>query len=142
MTDFCLKNYELMGEKPLKMWSHTFTKKCLNYANFLKQPLELGMFVPCVDGLLIERPEYYGFWLMDDTKDISKYHNHLECNQYQKAKERVLFEGFEYEKIYGRVRRLNSTEYCYLETDMTVESLIDDFTDITLTPNALKKIGL
>ena len=38
--------------------------ECFNrmfkYANFLKRPLELGMFIPCdKDGNVLEKPQYY-----------------------------------------------------------------------------------
>lgn len=54
------------------------------YANFLQQPLTLGMFVPCdLDGNVIEL-EYH----------IDQYNQGFK-DKYQQAKERVLFEGFE-----------------------------------------------
>ena len=64
------------------------------YAHFLKQPLKLGMFIPCdEEGNVLEDPEntmkqgdghvYYSA----DDEDFKKY---------EQAKERVLFEGFEY----------------------------------------------
>lgn len=68
------------------------------YANFLKQKPELWMLVPCDDeGNVLEMP----------IKDFSEseadpeliYQNELK--EYQKAKERVLFKGFEYSNEYG-----------------------------------------
>lgn len=55
-----------------------------NYANFLSQPLEIWMFVPCdEDGNVLEDPG-----LMPS----------YELNKYREAKDRVLFEGFTIEK--------------------------------------------
>lgn len=55
--------------------------RCLvRYANFLKQHLKLEMFVPCSDNGNI----------LDDPGLIPSY----ELEQYRKAKEKVLFEGF------------------------------------------------
>ncbi len=62
-SDFCLIKLDAITE----------------YANFLKQPLELGMFVPCdLDGNVLIKHNSY-------DSDI---------NDYSKAKERVIFEGF------------------------------------------------
>jgi hypothetical protein len=66
-----------------------------NYANFLKQPLELWMFIPCklVDGV----------WVVLEDPNVNNYHynsvySQMYCDdkkEYQQAKERCLFEGFE-----------------------------------------------
>src|SRR5690349_9775881 len=59
------------------------------FDELLKQPLELWQFVPCklVDGVwvVLEEPCLYCF----DACDIDK------CLEYQEAKERYLFDGFE-----------------------------------------------
>ena len=64
-----------------------FTGDIFNYARLLKQPLTLGMFVPCnEDGNVLSEPsEKYDF----DTTDFD-----FLCEQYRQAKERVVFEGF------------------------------------------------
>lgn len=56
--------------------------KIRSYANFLKQPLELWMFVPCklVDGVWV---------VLEEKKPFQD--NYFE---FQQAKERCLFEGF------------------------------------------------
>jgi len=82
MTDFVL---ELETNEH---WAQDYTK-CVKYANFLKQPLTLGMFVPCdEDGNFLEEPK---------EKNYSKENNLFAYDlfEYQQAKERVLFEGFE-----------------------------------------------
>lgn len=59
-----------------------------NYANFLKQPLAIGMFVPCdLDGNVLTEPSVLS------PEHISKTNQKLEA--YQQAKERCLFEGFQ-----------------------------------------------
>ena len=64
-----------------------FTGDIFNYARLLKQPLTLGMFVPCnEDGNVLSEPsEKYDF----DTTDFD-----FLCEQYQQALDRVVFEGF------------------------------------------------
>ena len=98
--------------------------RMINYANFLSQPLTIGMFVPCLDGVVLEEPICYG------VGDEQYFGSRMD--EYQQAKERVLF------------------DLPNLETDMdvlknlimgnTIELLVDEST--TLTETALKQIGL
>ena len=82
MTDFIIDSHE-------KCISNS--SKSYDYALFLKQFLEIWMFVPCDDdGNVLEEPNpFYDF----DTQDY-----YYLCQEYQKAKEKVLFEGFEVKK--------------------------------------------
>jgi len=68
------------------------------YAKFITQPLELCMFVPCdEDGNVLEEPKdfenllfHIEIKLFDGTKEVVE-----EVLQYQQAKAKILFEGFE-----------------------------------------------
>lgn len=114
MTDFLLEQSEnyLKGFIALNEY-HSIT---LNYANFLKQPLTLGMFVPCdEDGNLLVS--------FDD--------------RYEESKERVLFEGFEIPKEGIALDRFKQ----WLELKCNVESLVG-INNLELTPSAVKQIGL
>jgi hypothetical protein len=109
MTDFVLEK-QIARIKPI-------LKLCYieSYANFLKQPLEKWMFVPCdEDGNVLE-----------DCGLIPCY----ELDQYRKAKERCLFES--------------ENKYCF-ETILLCKKNIEDITNFNfqLTPTALKQIGL
>lgn len=92
MVDFVLEESDKIYNKED---ANIFASKVNTYASFLKQPLKLGMFVPCdEDGNVLEEPkkENYltesGLYQTDcHTKAIKRY---------QKAKEKVLFNGFEY----------------------------------------------
>lgn len=65
--------------------------KVVGYANFLKQPLQLGFFIPCdKDGKPLSEP-----YLIEGNE---QYYG-AEMDEYQQACDRVLFEGFEY-KMY------------------------------------------
>lgn len=95
MTDFVLEQNEIRLEKINKgeiddsiiagiEADNFFAFIVSNYAKFLKQPLELWMFVPCDEnGNVLEKPNAGMFG-----------YDHVYSN-YDKAKERVLFEGFE-----------------------------------------------
>ena len=66
-----------------------------NYATFLNQHLNLGMFVPAieVDGKweVLEKPKESKYCL----GDIHSGYFRRDLEQYQQAKDKVLFEGFE-----------------------------------------------
>ena len=63
-----MKNLISMTDFVISQWSMDLTKKqrerIANYANFLKQKLEIWQVVPCklVDGVwvVLEEPKYYG----------------------------------------------------------------------------------
>lgn len=111
MTDFVLEqNTEFAKDKPIHEtdWNlefEKFSKLMISYANFLKQPLQLGMFVPCDEnGNVLEEPDPTNW--QNFTPD-GRYRN----VPYQKAKEKVLFEGF---------------EYCFDETNSIIELEFND----------------
>ena len=117
MTDFVLEQKKVL----ITYKNHdkgALFERCENYANFLKKPLELWMFVPCsVDGDVI--PEPYN----DEQHVIIQ---HLE---YAEAKEKILFvwqDGFDYKGI------------CEMFIDL--EDIIDF--DFELTQTAIKQLGL
>ena len=64
-----------------------------NYANFLKRPLELGMFIPCdKDGNVLSEPKRWADYL-EYPDSFDGNNEWAELYEYQGAKERVLFEG-------------------------------------------------
>ena len=80
------------------------------YSKFLKQTPQLWMFVPCklVDGVwvVLEEPKLSkDFW---DKGEVSK-----EWEQYQQAKERCYFEGFEVKE-----RNCNEAKFKYIENGL------------------------
>lgn len=136
---------------------------CSNYAEFLKQPLTLGIFVPCDEyGNVLEEPlkedyevESDGFSIVYDAETYE-----YDVTRYSDAKERVLFDGFELIKnntlenswcrIYFIKFKNGNTSFeltDYSEEGLpkynvkTIEDLIVVF-NLTLTPSALKQIGL
>lgn len=87
MVDFTLsflKDYETDDSRVLN--------QILRYAEFLKQPLTLGMFVPCdEEGNVLEKPNYKQYDFSNDEEKL--YKNDLAY--FESAKEKVFFEGFE-----------------------------------------------
>ena len=142
MTDFVLRiNYI---EKEIDQFFDSWRMKQLriieNYAKFLKQPLKLEMFVPLDDeGDFVEKPS-------KETYELSKIYNHTASRwlieDYEKAKEKVLFEGFEFVsrtdetwlfKINGNFPRIVGKK-------LTIESLRIFKDKIKLSQTALNSI--
>jgi hypothetical protein len=92
MTDYVL---EQPFSKDLKLNGlRCFYKKIENYANFLKQPLKLGMFVPTDEnGNVWEEPKQEHYTDCNEEQNAKDWIYNLE--KFNKAKENVLFEGFE-----------------------------------------------
>src|SRR5690606_38499315 len=66
-------------------------KSITNYAKFLKQPLTLGMFIPCdEDGKPLDKPVAPKYF--DPTEPVPE-EVEQEFYDYDKAKQRVLFDG-------------------------------------------------
>lgn len=132
MTDFVLQEQK-GGQQVNSITSqlHYELKRIKKYANFLKQPLKLEMFVPCDDN---------GNFL-EDIIGNGMIHNYSEkVKQYEQAKDKVLFNGF---NIYANGDLHNA--FVTFESNrleiMNVENLITDFQySFYLTPNAIERI--
>ena len=100
--------------------------KIRSYANFLKQPLELWMFVPCklVDGVWV---------VLEEKKPFQD--NYFE---FQEAKKRCLFEGFEVRKgnwlLNGNIDI--DEEFCQ---GLSIESLVKYNLELTPTAKLLEE---
>lgn len=117
-----------------------------NYTKFLKQPLELWMFVPVDENNVPMEFIEYEAWTGSD-EEYNEY-----THKYFEAKERVLFEGFYYQSNYSEKTQ---TKYEYVRNKFphvfsfgqinknTIESLLTGFREefiITLTATAIKQI--
>jgi len=132
MTDFIL-NQEL----PTYLQKEEFEEayyKLHNYANFIKQTLKLWMFVPCdKEGNVLEEPKFV-------SPDGVKWGDY--AKEYQKAKERCLFEGFT-SCITNRVQSV-SHEKCTVHFELIDGENIESISNrkIQLTQTAIKQLGL
>lgn len=133
-------------------WAKEFElrfKSVVNYANFLRQPLTLGMFIACdKEGNVLEKPKKYDLWLKGYFvhTQLDKYY------QYRKAKERVLFEGFTISENDGSDGRFwtvskgdvsfqwdSAENEFFMMSGFTIESLVKY--NLTLTQTALTLIN-
>jgi len=107
-----------------------FYKKTTSYTDFLKQPLTLGMFVPCDENGNILNPKKFtidGHPIFDGGV------------LYQEAQERVLFKGF-----YKEFNAVMSPAGGYLDTGRLKHKTIEDIigANLELTESAIKQLGL
>lgn len=150
MTTFVIEYYSNEGYADLQILS-----LMKNYANFLKQPLSLGMFVPVAENrTVLKEPKNYISWKSLEHNDgksttIAGFEEYAE---YQKAEKQCMFEGFKVDyNGYSKVRIVASydpsIELSFNKNDLLpsgfddVESLTV-FDDIYLTSNALQLIGI
>jgi len=152
MVDFVLEYYSSEEHDELQILD-----LMNNYAFFLKQPLTVGMFVPADEqGNVLEEPEMYNDWV-NHKVDASKYTKEcFDCASYKEAKERVMFEGWSFYVEDERLRltdekstlefypRGYNRETIELYDGVFVYSCIEDALSLslTLTPTAIKKLGL
>jgi hypothetical protein len=122
----------------------------INYANFLKQPLTLGMFVPCDEnGNVLEEPKEEDYFDSGFNLEFNQKHfKDVILPEYQQAKERVLFEGVSI-KEFGRVIITNSKGIENTIANANIKKCIPNWTietlinwEITLTESAIKQLGL
>ena len=115
-----------------------------NYANFLKQPLKLEMFVPVSN----ENGGILSLEGLIDSDGIVL--DAIEYQEYQQAKEKVLFEGFELKNnnfisnsLYLSKDFKGATIICNNDDGRIVyfvEDLIE-FEEIKLTPTGIKQLN-
>lgn len=134
MTDFVLQESK-GGQQVNSITSQLYhdLRRIKKYANFLKQPLKLEMFVPVdEDGNVLEEKfvENYqtDFGLYSDFEKYNK--------EYYKAKEKVLFlrfDGSDFDSSLAKV---------YLDSYFNIEQLSNEVKEQVLTENAIKQLGL
>lgn len=144
MTDFVLEQEKLYPCSDLKDYNEINEKvlnAIINYAQFLKQPLKLEMFVPCdEDGNFLEEPIFHE---PNNENEIGNYEKLIE--EYYEAKDKVLFDNYLVIKKsnYSVVIDSHGRDvWLSWNQSKTIESLINEVTEVSLTPNAIKKIGL
>ena len=153
MTDFVLNQKQSVSfnEKTFINESLISLEKIRNYANFLKQPLKLEMFVPFDDeGIVLEEPKKTNYqvdvntkcsgwkYLYDSNDKLIGYYDDRKWKEdfekHKQAKEKVLFENIPISQAKWLVNSFS-----------TIESLSDvsnTITPIYLNNNAIKQIGL
>ena len=135
MTDFVLEQEDF-----LDITNKQKLECIIKYANFLKQPLELWMFVPVDEnGNVLECPHNYGLLNLYPTGDKLMDLSFKDSLEFQQAKERCLFEGFDL--LVGQTINTKNPEIFGKEMkDLIIEDLVKY--NLQLTPTAIKQLGL
>jgi len=142
MVDFVLKQWEQLDNVPKQPETVDCILRMVRYAQFLKKPLTLGMFVPCdLEGNVLEEPtpkmwEHYNSYLMNLVDFTADNYIVSQVEKWKQAKERVLFKDVADECF--DVNNLQRSFEIFTSIHPRVESFVN--MDITLTPNALKNI--
>lgn len=143
MTEFVL-SYKYTNETPVYNQQSDKLRTIERYAEFLNQPLKLGMFIPCdLDDNVLEEPD----------GSLSGVSAHLYVEEHREAQERVLFEGFELIEISTNLKIvINQEKDCQVFANQyqNVYYKCNEFDKIedlykynlTLTQTALKQIGI
>ncbi|WP_407483418.1 hypothetical protein [Elizabethkingia anophelis] len=151
MTTFVLEVAKQRRDNEQPGWDYTPSdfNTVLKYAEFLKQPLALWMFVHCD-----EEGKPYDMLEVEKWKEHSSYSNHHkeELEFFEQAKSRVLFEGFEIEQSKSRIgfylAEYNCIDYSIIKNNFsspskyltTIEDLII-YSGLTLTETAKQIYG-
>ncbi|WP_185246614.1 hypothetical protein [Chryseobacterium bernardetii] len=143
LSDFVLEQLEIQQS------TSEFKEVVKNYTHFLKQPLALGMFVPCYqDGSVLKEPKAEDYFntkiptnelTKEDADGLNRHYADLVI--FENAKEKVLFKGFEL--IEDNLKK-DGLGFCSLESFplIDMEDMIRWDEDIELTPSALDAIGI
>lgn len=152
MTSFVIDYYSHEGYADLQT-----LQLMKNYANFLKQPLSLWMFIPMgSEGELLKEPEQYEFWKNANSKikkdlNISEAGKIIQYKAYEKARKKLLFEGFKVAYNGYSVVRIVASYDDSIELSFKKDNsatLPDDVESLTkydkiyLSPLSLKSIGI
>lgn len=149
MTDYVLQEQK-GGQQVNSITSqlHYELRSIKKYAKFLKQPLKLEMFFPCNEyGSILNEPLKNEFFENNFSNEFCNSSYELALEKYKKAKENVLFNGFELNfeitEIVGIINNdyqiwfyKNGTITINSKEIKTIEYLVKY--NLTLTPNAIK----
>ena len=113
MSDFVLQQLEV------KQSPSEFKESVKKYAEFLKQPVKLSMFVPCDEN---EKPlKIPHLAMFVDTGEALTSLNKAE-SEYNKALSKVIFKGFKLDKLYKNELYLSNNEIIvFLNSDFTLK---------------------
>lgn len=132
MTSYVLEQLKWIKDNNKVEKEHDFTdhialERLENYVNFLRTPLELGLFIACdEDGNVLDKPYTYAEQVLGMVEDRRRAEIGYEF-KYQQAKEKCIFEGIS-----------NNDAKIYVSSNWKIENLIGK----TLTENKSKELGL
>ena len=165
MTAFVLnqKQSESFNEKTFINEALISLEKIRNYANFLRQHLNIGMFVTCDEnGNVLQEPKNTNYqvdvnakcsgwkYLYDSNDKLIGYYDDRKWKEdfvkYKQSKEKVLFEGIEFRKNGGvNFLTINEDTFAFHDFNIKFKYLTIEFLvqyNLELTESAIKQIEL
>jgi hypothetical protein len=95
MTDFVLECSQNAPLEDYNKVNETFVNRVTSYADFLKTPLNLGMFAPCdSNGVFCPKPNLENYHIDEE----GSYLFNLAFTKWKQGSEKVIFKGFEITK--------------------------------------------
>ncbi len=133
---FNLKVYSMSDElKVVYDEKYCFNLLC-SYIDIVHKTLELGQFVPCVDGVPISKPKKYSHYLQYGSSSLVSEADLVKCKQYQEAERLVLFKGgFHLVMEEDYLWKDNTKMYNSFSGASKIKDLLTHFTDIEITKN-------
>lgn len=150
MTDFVLEQSEILHKEQknrnFNLGMLDFATNSIKYARFLKQPLELWMFVPCK----LVGNEFANWQPMQEPESLKGYYEtnsegmkqeSILRQEYQQAKERCLFKIYSFEEECDDFWYFAINELTLIGIDKvgTIEDLVKY--NLQLTQAAQKQLG-
>lgn len=134
MTDFVIQNENMVKTTEIEMSKDLYN--LAQYAHFLKQPLKLGMFVPCdEDDNVLEEPVYSEPTSENEIGNLDEL-----IYQFNLAKDRVLFDGFTVENGIIFLSNKQILIQKSLLEKMKIEDIIS--ANLILTQSSIKQLEL
>jgi hypothetical protein len=100
MTDYISQKRDIMDREMSNQDRLTILESILHYSNFLKTPLNLGMFIPCDEKFnILKKPNHYRRYVSNDylTESPKMSEKWVEkCKEYKKAESNILFKDFHF----------------------------------------------
>lgn len=140
MTDYISQKRDIMDREMSNQDRLTILESILHYSNFLKTPLNLGMFIPCDEKFnILKQPNHYRRYVSKDylTENPKMSEKWVEkCEEYKKAESKILFKDFylfidkedNFEKYVANEGFVLSIESLYT---MKVEDIADNNIELT-----------
>ena len=106
MTDFVL------DQRKTKQSCSEFKETIVRYTEFIIQPNEKWMFVPCdADGNVLEEPQLHSKQISFNEWEL--YYDTFELQEYKQAQSKVIFKGFSV----NSENFIHNTKHYYIQKD-------------------------
>jgi hypothetical protein len=140
MTDYISQKRDIMDREMSNQDRLTILESILHYSNFLKTPLNLGMFIPCDEKFnILKQPNHYRRYVSKDYLNENPKMSEKwveKCEEYKKAESKILFKDFylfidkedNFEKYVANEGFVLSIESLYT---MKVEDIADNNIELT-----------